>query len=137
MKNIEKYSVSTFGNIENGYLSVIESMKDIPFEIKRIYYIHNVSCDVTRGGHAHTNIEQVLICINGKVKLRLFDGYTEQVVELDNPMNGVYISSNVWREMYNFSDDAVLLVLTSTYYNETDTIRDYDAFLSYINKIKD
>ena len=112
-----------------GQLVALESLKDIPFEIKRIYYIYDTIRDARRGYHAHRNLEQVLICVNGSCTIFMDDGKENCEVVLDAPTKGLYLSNNIWREMYNFSKDAVLLVLASDYYQEDDYIRDYQAFM--------
>lgn len=120
-----------FKNIQDKYgkLIPIEGRIDIPFKIKRVYYICNVGKDVIRGNHAHRKLHQVLICIKGCVKIRLKTPKDEQVINLNNNTEGVYIGSMIWREMFEFSEDAVLLVLASDYYNEKDYIRNYDFYI--------
>lgn len=112
-----------------GHLTPIESKIDIPFEIKRIYYITGVEQGVTRGFHSHRKLHQVLICVNGSVKIRVKNPKEEEVVELNNPSVGLYIGPLVWREMFDFSEGSVLLVLASEYYDEGDYIRNYDFYL--------
>ena len=126
----------TFGihGDSRGQLIAIEQLKDIPFEIKRVYYMYDTTEGVTRGYHAHKNLQQVLICVHGSCKIRLDNGTEEEVVTLDKPYEGLYVSNNMWREMYDFSSDAVLLVLASELYDESDYIRDYDEFLKYIKE---
>lgn len=116
-----------------GVLVAIQQIKDIPFEIKRIYYMYNTKKDVIRGCHAHKNLRQVLICISGSCKILLDDGIEKEIVALDKKNLGLYIGANIWREMFEFSEDAVLLVLASEYYDDTDYIRNYNEFLKYIN----
>lgn len=120
-----------FKNIRDNYgaLVPIESKKDIPFEIKRIYYIKEVEKEAVRGFHSHRMLHQVLICISGDVKIRLKNGLEEEIVHLDDNDYGLYIGPMVWREMLEFSKDAVLLVLASEYYDESDYIRKYDTYL--------
>lgn len=118
---------------ERGGLVSIESQKNIPFEIKRIYYIFDTQ-DKPRGFHAHKNLSQVLICIKGQCKIKLDNGREKKTVLLDNPKQGLLIENLIWREMHDFSDDCVLLVLASNYYDESDYIRDYDDFLKEVNK---
>lgn len=113
---------------EYGKLIAIEGNEDIPFEVKRVYYIYDVDGDVRRGFHSHKNLEQVLICVHGSVKILLKTPKEEKTIVLDDPAKGLYIGSNVWREMYDFEDGAVLLVLASEHYDENDYIRDYDVF---------
>ena len=116
---------------ERGQLVALEEYKDIPFKIKRVYYLFDTLEDVRRGFHAHRELEQILICIHGTCKVLLDDGADKKVVPLERPYEGVYVGPGLWREMYDFSPDAVLLVLASELYNEADYIRDYNEFLSY------
>lgn len=119
---------------DRGQLIALEEFKDIPFEVRRIYYMYDTGEDVVRGRHAHRSLQQILICIHGSCKILLDDGHTREVVDLEKPYEGLYISNHVWREMYDFSSDAVLLVLASDYYDEKDYIRDYDDFLLYVKE---
>lgn len=117
-----------------GHLTPIEEKVDIPFEIKRVYYITKVEQGVERGFHSHRKLHQVLICLNGSVKIRLKDPDCQEVVELNNPSLGLYIGPYVWREMFDFSEESVLLVLASDYYDEDDYIRNYDFYLEEVKK---
>lgn len=117
-----------------GHLVAIEEEKDIPFQIKRIYYIYNVMEGAVRGLHAHKSLKQLLICIHGKCTVVLDDGKEKITVELGNPNLGLYISNAIWREMADFSSDAVLLVLASEHYDENDYIRDYKEFLQFVKE---
>lgn len=117
-----------------GQLVAVEAVKDIPFEVKRIYYIYETAEGVTRGFHAHKNLQQVLICIHGSCKIRLDNGVEKTVVPLNDPAVGLYVANNMWREMFDFSPDAVLLVLASEHYDENDYIRNYDEFLQYVKE---
>ena len=105
--------------------------KLIPFEIKRVYYIYRTQQDVVRGKHAHKNLKQVVFAINGSCSMLLDDGVCNQVVDLNDPTKGLLIENNIWREIFNFSDDCILLVLASNHYDEDDYIRSYDKFLEY------
>ena len=111
-----------------GHLTPIESDKDIPFDIKRIYYITRVPENTIRGFHAHKDLHQILICLNGTVKVNVSDPFNKETFLLDNPSKGLYIGPWLWREMYDFSPAAVLLVLASDYYKEEDYIRDYRTY---------
>lgn len=113
---------------KRGHLTPIESNIDVPFEIKRIYYITGVAPDVTRGYHSHRKLEQVLICLHGKVQIRVKTPYEEEVITLSSPNTGLYIGHMVWREMFSFTDNAVLLTLASEHYSEEDYIRSYDEY---------
>lgn len=114
-----------------GHLTAIESMEDVPFQIKRIYYITRVPENTIRGFHAHKELEQILICLNGTVKVNVSDPYNKQSFVLSNPAQGLYIGPGLWREMYDFSPAAVLLVLASEHYSEEDYIRDYKEYTEY------
>lgn len=133
MMEIKKIQFPTNTN-ETGTLSFLETERHIPFKIRRVYYIYDVQGDSRRGFHAHKDLRQVLICIHGSCKILLDDGNQQQNVLLDNPGEGLLIESTIWREMYDFSPGAVLLVLASHYYDESDYIRDYDEFLAYIKE---
>lgn len=124
---VVKYAFQQHGD-DRGMLIALEGYKDIPFEIKRVYYMYDTKEGVHRGFHAHKNLEQILVCVSGSCKVRLDNGIDSKVVSLETPYEGLYISKSMWREMYDFSEDAVLLVLASDYYNEDDYIRDYDEF---------
>lgn len=130
---IKKYLFPPHGD-ERGQLVALEEGKDIPFEIKRVYYIYDTLTQVHRGFHAHKNLEQILICVHGSCKILLDNGREKEIVLLDKPYEGLYIANNMWREMYDFSSDAVLLVLASTLYDEADYIRDYKEFLAFVEK---
>lgn len=119
---------------EYGHLTPIEEKVDIPFEIKRVYYISKVEQGVTRGFHSHRKLHQVLICLNGSVKIRLKNPDSEEVVELNEPSLGLYIGPYIWREMFDFTEGSVLLVLASEYYDEDDYIRNYDYYLEEAKK---
>lgn len=122
-----------FGD-ERGKLVVIEGAKEVPFAIKRVFYIYDSDSTVIRGKHANRESEFVLINVAGKSKVRITDGIEEMVVELDRPMMGVYIPKMIWKDMYDFSEDSVLLVLASTHYQDDEYIRDYKEYLSAIGK---
>lgn len=124
-------SLIKFRNIDDKYgkLTPIESKFDVPFEIKRIYYISGVEEGCERGFHAHRKLHQVLICLNGSVKIRVKTPGKEEVFNLNKSYEGLYIGKLVWREMFDFSKDAVLLVLASEYYDESDYIRNFDFYL--------
>lgn len=126
-----KYVFQPHGD-ERGQLVALEEFKDIPFEIKRVYYMYDTGRGVRRGFHAHKSLEQILVCIHGTCKILLDNGQEKKIVPLEKPYEGLYIANNMWREMYDFSDDAVLLVLASDFYKEEDYIRNYDEFLKFV-----
>ena len=126
-----KYAFQQHGD-DRGMLVALEEYKDIPFEIKRVYYMYDTKKDVHRGFHAHKSLEQILICIHGSCKVLLDNGTEKKIVSLEKPYEGLNIANNMWREMYDFSEDAVLMVLASEYYKEEDYIRDYNEFLRMV-----
>lgn len=111
-----------------GSLVPIETFGDIPFGIKRIYYIYDVENGMRRGYHSHRDLEQALICVHGSVRIHVRTPFEQQNVLLDDPTKALYIGPMVWREMYDFTDDAVLLVLASEHYTVSDYIRDYEQY---------
>ena len=122
---------------ERGKLIALEQFKNIPFEIKRVYYIFDLKNKIPRGFHAHKNLQQVVICLKGSCKF-LLDNGEERVKDiiLDSPNKGLFIDKMIWREMYDFSEDCVLLVLASDYYDEGDYIRNYGEFLKNVKEGK-
>ena len=126
-----KYVFQPHGD-ERGQLIALEEFKDIPFRIKRVYYMYDTEDGFVRGKHAHKNLQQILVCISGSCKVLLDNGTEKKVVPLETPYEGVYVANNMWREMFDFSPGAVLLVLASELYEEEDYIRDYDEFLQFI-----
>ncbi len=130
---VVKYAFQQHGD-DRGMLVALEEYYDIPFEIKRIYYMYDTKEEVHRGFHAHKNLEQILICIHGSCKVRLDNGTEQKIVLWEKPYEGLYIPNDMWREMYDFSPDAVLMVLASDYYREEDYIRNYDDFLNFIRE---
>lgn len=132
----EKCPVLQFADLgdERGKLVVIEGGQAIPFEIKRVFYIYESDATVVRGQHANRESEFVLINVAGQSKVRITDGTEEFVVELDKPMMGVYIPKMIWKDMYDFSPDSVLLVLASTHYDGQEYIRDYDTYVKEVRR---
>ena len=126
-----KYKFQIHGD-DRGQLVALEEFKDIPFRIKRVYYMYDTGEGVRRGFHAHKNLQQILICVHGSCKILLDNGREKKNVILDDPTEGLYVSNNTWREMYDFSPDAVLMVLASELYDERDYIRNYDEFLEFV-----
>jgi dTDP-4-dehydrorhamnose 3,5-epimerase-like enzyme len=120
---------------ERGSLISLEQQKNIPFKIKRVYYIFGTKTNMVRGKHSHPNLKQVAICVNGSCKFLLDDGKKKETVELNSPNIGLYIGKNIWREMYDFTSDCVLMVLANEYYNEDEYIRDYKEFLKKVKNI--
>ena len=119
---------------ERGNLVVVEGAIDVPFEIKRIFYIYGSDKDVIRGKHANRESEFVLVNVAGTSKIKVMDGKgNEKVYALTRPRTGIYLPKMVWKEMYDFSEDSVLLCLASTHYDGSEYIREYDEFVRIIN----
>lgn len=118
---------------ERGKLVALEGNKDIPFDIKRVYYIFDTLPDQDRGNHAHQNLEQLVVAMDGACEFVLDDGQKREVVSLNRPDVGLYIGKNMWREMRNFSYGCKLIVLASEYYDEKEYIRNYEEFLRSVD----
>lgn len=116
-----------------GALSFIEGERDIPFDIRRVYYIHGVPYGTTRGHHAHRELEQLLVCISGSIDILLDNGKERETIHLDDPSKGLYLPPRIWHTMTWLQENSILLVLASGYYDESDHIRDYREFLRFIN----
>lgn len=119
---------------DRGSLVSLEQNKNIPFDIKRVYYIFDTKDGVRRGLHAHKKLKQLAIVLKGSCRFMLDDGKEKIELLLDNPAQGLLIESFVWREMYDFSEDCVLMVLADSEYDEKDYIRDYDLFIKENSK---
>jgi len=115
-----------------GNLTVIESNKDIPFEIKRVFYIYDVPGGESRGAHAHKTLEQIMIAISGSFNVNLDDGKQKKTFYLNRAYYGLYIPRMIWGDIDNFSSGSVCLVLASDYYNESDYVRNYDEFVEMV-----
>lgn len=122
---------------ERGNLVVIEGHQDIPFEIKRVFYMYGSDPNIVRGQHANRRSSFVLINVSGTSKVRITDGTDELIVVLDKPRMGVYIPPMYWKDMYDFSPDSVLLVLSDEHYDGNEYIRDYAEFLKEVNVINE
>lgn len=118
---------------DRGSLIALEESKNIPFPVKRVYYLFNTKDGVRRGFHAHKALKQVAISVRGSCRFVLDDGSERVEVLLDNPAQGLLIESFMWREMYDFSEDCVLMVLADQFYDESDYIRDYKEFKCLAN----
>ena len=135
MHNMNKVKMLEFQQCgdERGHLVIVEGNKDIPFDIKRAFYIYGSDANVVRGQHANRESEFVLINVAGKSKVRVKDGEgNEAIYCLNRPHTGIYLPTMVWKDMYDFSEDSVLLVLASTYYDPNEYIRNYDVFANEI-----
>lgn len=117
---------------DRGSLVSIEQNKNIPFDIKRVYYLFHTEEGVRRGFHAHKELKQLAIVLKGSCRFLLDDGKEKIELLLDNPAQGLYIESFVWREMFDFSEDCVLVVLADSVYDEGDYIRNYEEFMEFV-----
>ena len=117
-----------------GKMIPIEYPKQLEFPLKRIYYIFDVKDGVRRGYHSHNDLEQILIAVHGKVKVLIKTPYEEEIVELDSPNKGLYIGPMIWREMFDFENEAVLVILASHEYDENDYIRNWNDYLEKAKK---
>jgi hypothetical protein len=124
-----KLSIRQFDDL-TGSISVLEVGKDIPFEVKRAYFLHNLKSDAERGGHAHKQLWQVIIPVSGSFRLSLISSNSEFVYDLESPETGVVVPPMWWRDLSGFSEGAVCLVLASSFFSESDYIRDFSSFLS-------
>src|SRR5574344_1489498 len=122
------FDMHIFGD-ERGKLVSLEGNKNIPFDIKRVYYIFDTLPDQVRGKHAHKDLEQIIVAMDGSCEFVLDDGKERKSIWLNRPDIGLYIGNNVWREMQNFSYGCKLMVLASKHYDEKEYIRNYDDFL--------
>ena len=119
---------------ERGYLVVVEGEKDLPFKMQRLFYIYGSDPDVVRGEHANRNSQFVLINVAGTSKIRVKDGLGNEIIFcLNRPHTGIYLPSMVWKDMYDFSKDAVLLCISSEHYDEKEYIRDYNEFVRVVS----
>ena len=117
-----------------GDICFLEAGRQVPFDIKRVYFLYNVPVDSVRGGHAHLQLEQVLFAISGSFRVTLNDGATNSEYILRDPRKGIHISRLVWREIDCFSQGAVCMVVASLHYDENDYIRNFDDFLKRVGK---
>lgn len=133
MQNPQIINFNKIGSPNLGYISVAENLENIPFEVQRVYWTYFTPQDVTRGGHAHLALEQVIVAVSGTITFMTEDlqGNKDEFV-LDSPENGLYLPKHIWRDI-KFSHNAVLLCLASEKYTESDYIREYEQFL----KLKD
>lgn len=131
MSLIKKISLHSLGD-DRGQLISLEGNQTIPFAVKRVYYIFNTKPLVRRGFHAHKKLEQVLICTSGSCNILLDDGKKKEVAYLSCPNEALFIGPMIWHEMYDFTEDCVLMVIASEHYDENDYIRDYNVFLNKV-----
>ena len=127
MENVKKVKLNVIED-KRGKMIPLEYPKQLDFPLNRIYYIYDVAENERRGFHSHNELEQILIAVSGSIKILVKTPYEEEVVELKDPSDGLYIGPMIWREMYDFSEGAVLLVLASHEYDESDYIRNYEEY---------
>lgn len=133
-KNTQMLEFSQRGDAR-GHLVIVEGGIDVPFDIKRIFYIYGSDPEVVRGQHANRKSEFVLINVSGTSKVKVKDGKgNEAVFSLNRPHTGIYLPQMVWKDMYDFSEDSVLLCLASEHYDPNEYIRDYDEFVKIVNE---
>ncbi len=134
----DQYKILEFDDLgdERGNLVVVEGEQDIPFEIKRVFYIYGSDSEVVRGQHANRNSEFVLINVSGTSKVRVDNGFEEEIIELNRPRMGLYLPTMLWKDMYDFSEDSVLLVLANTHYDGAEYIRSYDEYVKEVGGIR-
>jgi WxcM-like, C-terminal. len=118
----------------SGNLTSLEDNMDIPFDVKRLYYLYDVPGGAERGGHAHKELHQLIVAASGCFDVVLDDGKNKKVVELNRPYYGLYVVPGIWRELINFSSGAICLVLASEKYDVKDYIREYEVYLKYRNE---
>lgn len=117
----------------SGNITAIEGILNVPFDIKRVYYLYDVPGGAERGGHAHKDLQQLIVAASGCFDVVLDDGKNKKVVELNRPYYGLYIVPGIWRELINFSSGAISLVLASNKYDKNDYLRNYEDFLNFRN----
>jgi dTDP-4-dehydrorhamnose 3,5-epimerase-like enzyme len=130
--SVQDCSIVSLPKIQNfsGNLTSINGSKEIPFDIKRVYYLYDVPGGIMRGGHAHKELNQLIIAASGSFDVVIDDGKNKQIVNLNRPNQGLLIVPGIWRELVNFSSGSICLVLASHLYSEDDYIREYNDFLS-------
>lgn len=129
--NIELIQLQKHGD-ERGSLIALEEGRNIPFNIKRVYYLFNTKTQVRRGFHAHRKLRQVAVVVRGSCSFLFDDGKEKKNIYMDDPSKGLSIEPWIWHEMYDFSEDCVLMVLANDEYNESDYIRDYNVFIEEV-----
>lgn len=134
----EQYRILEFKDLgdERGNLVVVEGEQDIPFAIQRVFYIYGSDDQVVRGQHANRRAEFVLINVSGTSKVRVDNGFQEDIIELNRPRMGLYLPTMLWKDMYDFSEDSVLLVLSNIHYDGSEYIRDYEEYLKEVKRME-
>lgn len=117
-----------------GNLTFIEGNRHVPFDIRRVYYLYDVPGGAERGGHAHKDLHQLIVAMSGSFDVVLDDGKSKQRIHLNRSYNGLYVCPMIWRELDNFSSGSVCMVLASNQYDESDYYRDYNEFITAVDK---
>ena len=137
VRNCKKIKLQEIIDDKDGILSIAENSREIPFPIRRVYYIYGFQySEAIRGMHAHKELEQVMFCISGSFKITIDDGQKRQSLVLDQPNAGLYLGPELWHIMSDFSKNCIILVFASDYYAEEDYMRDYDEFKKYVDREK-
>jgi hypothetical protein len=131
--SVEECKIVELSSLQDtrGHLTYVEN-QHLPFEIKRVYYLHGIPKYEIRGEHGHIKLQQLIIPLNGSFEIILNDGFNKKSFKLDSPQKGVYICPLIWRKLFNFSSNAICLVLASEQYDESDYFRNYSDFLEYV-----
>ena len=127
---IKTYTFAPHGD-DRGQLVAIEAMKDLPFEVKRVYYIYDIPGGESRGAHAHKDLHQLIVAASGSFRVTLDDGNVRRSFTLNRPFQGLYVKPGLWRDLDDFSSGAVCMVLASEVYQQDDYIRDYEEFIKF------
>jgi oxalate decarboxylase/phosphoglucose isomerase-like protein (cupin superfamily) len=129
-----KYSIIDLPKIVDprGNLTVAEQIDNVPFEIKRVYWVYDVPAGESRGGHAHKRLKQLIVAVSGSFHVTLDNGHERATILLNHPWQGLLVDVNTWRTLDDFSSGAVCMVLASEHYDEDDYIYDYQEFLKYV-----
>lgn len=115
----------------SGNITIVEGNQNVPFSIRRMYYLYDIPGGASRGGHAHTDLYQLIVAVSGSFNVLLDDGTNKKIVKLNRPYFGLYIVPGIWRELFEFSSGAVCMVLASEKYEEKSYIRDYQGFKNF------
>jgi len=134
--SIYNCNVLTLPKVHNraGNITALNNSVDLPFDINRVYYLYDIPGGELRGGHAHKELQQLIVAVSGSFDIYLDDGLNKKTVSLNRPYYGLHIIPGIWRELSNFSSGAICLVMASHRYDESDYIRDYSKFLDYKSK---
>ena len=137
VNDCKKVELDRHHSDRQGDLSVVENSKDVPFDVKRVYYLYDIPGGAERGGHAHKSLRQLIVAASGSFTVILDDGSEKRSITLNRPYQGLLVMSGIWRELVDFSSGAICLVLASEKYDEGDYIRDYGDFVKYKNSFPD